>query len=144
MTIAKRIVNLGSYSGPTLSAAISARHFRVRLRKSGASRNYNGISIYIRYSTTTYSVEEDVDYSSLEDVSERDPVHESEKGLECGPDERCLLRLLKDFLTELEDFGELGAHLIFEVLRFRLRHLVGRIIENLLRQKLEDDHVVLA
>ena len=41
MTIANRITNLGSYSGPTLSDAISARHLRVTLRKSGASRNYN-------------------------------------------------------------------------------------------------------
>ena len=41
MTIAKRMTNFGSYSGPTFSPAISARHFRVMLRKSGASRNYN-------------------------------------------------------------------------------------------------------
>ena len=37
--MAKRITNLGSYSGPTLSAAISARHLRVTLRNSGDSKN---------------------------------------------------------------------------------------------------------
>ena len=40
MTMAKRITNLGSYSGPTLSAAISAKHLRVTLRNSGASKNW--------------------------------------------------------------------------------------------------------
>lgn len=45
MTIANNITNLGSYSGPTLRPAISAKHFRVTLRNSGASRNYADVSM---------------------------------------------------------------------------------------------------
>jgi len=40
MTMANKITNLGSYSGPTLRAAISARHFSVIVRNSEVSRNY--------------------------------------------------------------------------------------------------------
>jgi hypothetical protein len=38
------MTNLGSYSGPTFSPAISARHLSVTFLKSGASRNCETVS----------------------------------------------------------------------------------------------------
>jgi hypothetical protein len=48
MTIANKMTNLGSYSGPTLSAAISERHLSVTFRYSGASKNCK-IPVRLRY-----------------------------------------------------------------------------------------------
>jgi len=40
MTMVNRMTNLASYSGPTSREAISAKHFMVIFRNSGASRNF--------------------------------------------------------------------------------------------------------
>lgn len=48
-----------------------------------------------------------IDDSSLEDVTERDPVEETEHRLQRRLDETRLQCLLQDLDTELEDLGEL-------------------------------------
>ena len=44
----------------------------------------------------------------------------------------------------LEDQREVGVEALLELLRLGARHLVAREVEDLLREELQDDHVVLA
>lgn len=85
-----------------------------------------------------------LDKRRLEDVAQRDPVAEAEKRLEGGLDQTRLCGGVQDLLAELEDLRELGAHGSLEVASLCGRHLVGRVVEHLLGEETEDDHVVLA
>ena len=44
----------------------------------------------------------------------------------------------------LEDQREVRVEALLELLRLGARHLVAREVEDLLREELQDDHVVLA
>ena len=85
-----------------------------------------------------------VDQGGLEDVAKRDPVAESEKGLERRLDEAGLVGRGEDLLAELKDLRKLGTHGLLQVPRLGRRHLLGRVVKDLLGQQAEDDHVVLA
>jgi len=92
----------------------------------------------------TYSSDQDVDNCGLKDITERDPVEESQKGLKRGLNKRRLRSLFKDFRAKLENLRKLSADLVLKLLNFDLRHLLGRVIEHLLREQAENNHVVFA
>lgn len=56
-----------------------------------------------------------LDKRCLEDVSQGDPVAESQKGLEGRLDQTRLCGRVENLLAEVEDLRELGAHGLFEV-----------------------------
>ena len=85
-----------------------------------------------------------VDQRRLEDVAEGDPVAETQQRLQRRVDEAGLGGRVEDLGAELEDLGELGAHGRLQVPRLRRRHLLGRVVEHLLRQQSQDYHVVFA
>ena len=92
----------------------------------------------------TYAVQQNVNHRGLENESKGDPVQEAEQSLQRRLDQRGLLRLFQDLLAELEDLGELARHLVFQVFRLRLGHMLSREVEDLLGEQLQDNHVVLA
>jgi len=103
----------------------------------------------------------------FEDVTERNPVKESQHSFESDLDERSLVGFLEDFDAKREDFGKLltlfkgeGDKSIFlhnctakegvtydlslECLGLCCCHLFRREFEDFLREKFEDNHVVFA
>lgn len=66
-----------------------------------------------------------LDKRCLEDVSQGDPVAESQKGLEGRLDQTRLCGRVEDLLAEVEDLRELGAHGLLEVACLGRCHLLG-------------------
>ncbi len=90
------------------------------------------------------AVAEGVDDVRLEDVAQRDPVQKAQQRLQGRLDEARLIGRRQDLRAQLKDGRELGAHGRLEVLNLGCRHLVGRVVEDLLRQETKDGQVVLA
>lgn len=80
----------------------------------------------------------------LKDVAERNPVEETQKRLQRDEHERGLLRVVQDVLQELVDERKLLIEAILKLQDLGLRHLTAAKVEDLLREELEDLHVVLA
>lgn len=87
---------------------------------------------------------EGVNKRGLEDVAEGDPVAETQQGFEGGLDKASLGGRVENLRAELEDLRELGAHGGLEVAGLCGRHLLGGVVEDLLGEETQDDHVVLA
>jgi hypothetical protein len=94
--------------------------------------------------TRTHSRDQVVDDLRFEDIAQRNPVEEPQQRLQSRLDQTWLVGLFQHLVTQVEDLSELCAHALLQCFRLGLRHLLGREIENLLRQELEDDHVVFA
>ena len=149
MTMMKRVTNFWLYSLPTVKPAISERHLRVTFRKTGGSRNCTSvypINILRQYTAPeiTHPVNQIVDNPRLKDITQRNPVQESQERLERRLDQTRLLRLFQHLVTQVEDFLEFGAHRLLERLGLGLSHLLLREIEDFFRKETEDDHVVFA
>ena len=84
-----------------------------------------------------------LDELCFKDVAQRNPIEEFKKSLECGTDKRGVVAVVHNVLAEGEHVTELGAHGVLEVLGLGLGHLAAREVKHLLRQQLQDDHVVL-
>lgn len=80
----------------------------------------------------------------LEDVAERDPVAEPEQRLQRRLDQTRLGGCVQNLLTELEDLRELITHCLLEISGLGRGHLLGRVVEHLLGQETQDNHVVFA
>lgn len=72
-----------------------------------------------------------VDDLRLKDIPQRYPVEEPQERLQRRFDQARLVRLLQNFIAQIEDLRELAAHALLQVLRLRLRHLFCREVENL-------------
>jgi hypothetical protein len=80
----------------------------------------------------------------LENVAQRDPVEEAQQGFEGGFDERGFGGRPQHFGTQLVNGCELVAHALLELAALGRGHLLLRVVEHLLREQAQDDHVVLA
>lgn len=80
----------------------------------------------------------------LEDVSERDPIAEAQKGVQRGRNQATLVRGRQYLLAQREDLRKLVAHGRFQVSRLSRGHLVGRVVKDFFGEKAEDNHIVLA
>ena len=89
-------------------------------------------------------VEEGIDELGLKDEAEGDPGEESLEGLEGHPQEARPLAVLEDELAQLVDLGEFRVERFLHLFHLFGHHLIAGEVEDLLRQQLEDLHVVLA
>lgn len=93
---------------------------------------------------STYSRDENINDLGLKDITERNPVQESQQCLQSRPDQARLVGLLQNLITQVENLSEFCAHSLFQGLCLCLRHLLGRKVEYFFRQETKNDHVVFA
>jgi hypothetical protein len=91
-----------------------------------------------------YPCQKQVEDGSLKDITQWNPVQESQQRFQRNFYQRALLSFFKDLRAKFEDLAEFTAHLILEVLHFRLSHLLRGEIKDLLRKKLENTHIIFA
>ena len=87
-----------------------------------------------------------VDHVGVDDVVHGDPGEEGAEGFEAGAHEGGLglVRVLQDQFAQLEHRGEVLVHAALELCDLLLRELALGVVEDLLRQHLQNAQVVLA